>query len=344
MRRRKGQAEADIASRKSSKGRKLEGEFLEGTESSFDSVETMANEGFNDAWNETADPAKDASLDAAIDVGQKDTLDDLDKSLLKRIVIGLVAVAALGAGAFWISQRVVEETAEAVPRALSESDPNILASPIDERAYEPATGPAVIDESAVIDQWFVDVGSAGSLIPRPANALGVESPDIAAATQATTSLGTVFWAGRLHVAIVSDRPLFNSTEECGVVSMAAADLSSVDVAGIGQCDDEFAATGDRLACSGTNVVLVEVWPRNPDSVNEQPPVDSVRVRIEYEVGEYLVSQRGILEIAADGEDPVASAAALTGEPGDVVQIEVNGQAQNCELIDRSGVDVRLLPG
>lgn len=344
MRRRKGQPEADIASRKSSKARKLEGEFLEGTESSFESIEAMGNHGFNDAWNEAGDPTTDASLDAAIDVGQKDTLDDLNKSGLKQLLIGLVVVVALVAVGFWATQRVAEVSEEPVARAISDPDPNILASPVDAREYEPAAGAAVLEDVAVLDEWFVGEGATGSLLPRPANALGVESPDLAATTQSSTLVGTVFWAGRLHVAFVSDRALLSSPDECAVISMAAADLSSVDVAGVGECQGVFDATGDRLACSGTNAILVEVWPRNPDSVNPQPPVDSVRARIEYVVGQDVVSQRGVIDTASEGQDLVTSASALSGEPGDVVEIEVDGQSQTCELIDRSGVEVRLLPG
>ena len=344
MRQRKGRSEPDIASRKSSKQRKLDGEFLEGTESSFDTVDTMPNQGFKDAWDERGDPSRDASLDAAIDVGQKDTLGDLDRSPLRRILIGLLVVAGLVAGGFYLNQFLNAEPEPTAARAVSDPDPNILASPIDERAYEPADAPVVVEVVSVLDDWFVDENSAGAPLPRDRNALGIDSDELSAAVQATTTAGTVFWGGRLHVALVSDRVILASPDECLVVAMAASDLSSLDVAGVGGCDEDFVATGDRIACAGANAVLIEVWPRNPDAVTEQAPVDSVRVRIEYAVGGDLVSQRGTIDTTEQARDIVSAASVLSGEPGEVVQIDIAGQSATCELIDRVDVEVRLLPG
>ena len=335
MKRRKGRAKADIASRRSSKHREFSGEFLEGTESSVTNIEPTAASGFREAWERNPDPGADESLDSAIDVGQDDSKSrDLNRRRSGLILAALVLIAGVGAAVFFFSQERVEPED---PSATSQrnAEQNILGSPLDEREFSPLETPITVEVFERLNDQFVDADGDGELI-----AGGGESP-----FRGRYLAGTVFWAGRAHVVLVTNQPLLRSGE-CVISSLVTAELEAIDVASAGDCADAFTATGDRIACVGENILLLEVWPTNPDAVEEPRLVAGVRTRVEARDGTSVTSLRGAIDVS--GFSPtapfLASATPLSGAPGDTVTFNIGILSSECTLLDRSGVDIRLLPG
>ncbi len=336
---RKGRKQADISSRKASATRDLSGVFLEGTESSVTGIEPQADVGFRDAWEETADGARDQSFDSAIDVGQDDSeVRNLDRNRIGAYLGVAVLLAGIGAVAFFGTRALTAPDAGFGVRASTDPDRNVVASPLAEREYSEPTGPVVVDPFAALDEVFVSDGTSGEMLLASADALPEQS-------QGTMLTGLVFWAGRLHTVVASTNTLAVEND-CVVTSLVTGELEVVDVAGFGQCPDDFAATGDRVACRGDNVAVLEVWPLNPDAVTEPRIVGAVRSRIEISLDGNVISRRGSVNVSGiGGETPLVSAAAtLGGAPGDVVTIQVGDLSVECTLVDRGDVDVRLLPG
>lgn len=343
MRRRKARSEADIASRKSSKQRKLDGDFLEGTESNVGFEEAAPSKGFQEAWN--ADHVdRDASLDAALDGGQgTSTLDSLDRGRKLQVGVALVVIAVAGVAAFILTQRSTQGEAALPARGSFDSTPNILASPLDEREYVAYEAPAFIEGFTPLNSWFLERDRATGPELVVGEELEATAQRVGASLDNNVVAGALFWGNRLHVALLSDGRL-RQDADCIVVSLVSEELNAVDVAGQGPCGDQFEATGDRLACAGQNVVLLEVWPLNPDAVSEPPPVTAIRIRIETISGDEVLSRRGVIELPGPAAQLVSGAAALAGLPGETVEIGAGELQANCELIDRSSIDVRLLPG
>ncbi len=341
MRRRKRRSEGDIASRGSSKNRDFDSAFLEGTETSIDESEAMASDGFRDAWGANTQTESSASLDSAIDVGQAESsLDALGAGRLTRTLVGLVVVVGICAAGYFLFESLTSAQEPEAARAVADSDTNILSSPIDERSYEPLTGPVAVEVFTPFDEWFVEEGN--SLLPVSAAEATSLGGDTTTSARSRILIGSVFWADRFHLAIVSEGVLLPSDQVCAVATLAGEDLRAIDIAGVGSCGDEYSETGDRLACTGERAVLLEVWPFNPDAVSETVDAASIRARLEFDTGS--VSRRASLEVEQTSRELVSAASQLTGEPGDEVEIEIDGLVATCELVDRSSVDVRLLPG
>lgn len=336
MRRRNDRKQVDIASRKSSKNRQFDGEFLDGTESSVIEIEPTAGSGFREAWAQSVDEEADRELDSAISVGQDDSkARSLDRSR-KGAYLGIAAfLVGVGAIAFFATQAATAPDPNLGARASEDTERNVLTSPLAEREYTDLVTPVSVEMVAPLSEGFLDATGDGELVP-----------DDAVVGDREILFGPVFWAGRTHVAFASETPLVAATGECLITSLVADDFEAIDVAGVGECGDAFDATGDRVACEGENVLLVEVWPFNPDSVTEPRTVAAVRTRLESTSGSEVASLRGSLSVADAGTTSpvVAAATTLEGRPGDEVMIELGELSGACALVDRSTVDVRLLPG
>lgn len=342
VKRRRQQKKADktnvnIAGRSTSKKRDISGEFLEGTESSLTNIEATGAASFADAWTKEGVDRRGQSLDEAIDFGQDDTAErDLDQSRVGTIAGWTVFVVGAAALIFFFIQRGGDQDGDIGARASTNVERNILLSPLEEREYTNSEGPLTATTFTRLAEAFIDETGSGELVPN-------DDPD---ALTGRYLAGPVFWGGRVHVAVISSEPLLSTTQECVVSSLVTNDLLAVDVASAGACDAAFGATGDRVACRGDNIVLLEAWPFNPDAVTEPEVATAIRTRVEQRGAQETTSRRGTLELStADGSAPVVAAAArLTGEPGDTATIELGNLSGTCELLDRSDVDVRLLPG
>ena len=340
MVRKKNRSEFDIATSRSSKKRTLTGEFLEGTESVVEGIEPTATTAFSDAWAEAQAQGGGDALDAAIDVGQDDDAGrDLDRRRTGSIFIVALLIGGAAAIAYFATTAATAPDPSLGVRASTDTDRNLLASPLAEREYTELITPVIVTDVYALDETFIsDAGSDDS-----SDGL---VPDDDATAEFAVAAGTVFWAGRTHIAVVSDDPFLETQQTCLITSLVTPELQAVDVASTGDCSEEFDATGDRLACSGATAVLLEVWPLNPDSVTIPQVATGVRTRIETTAGTDVSSQRGSLELAISG--PVtpllASATTLNGAPGDTVTLELGNLSGACTLVDRSTVDVRLLPG
>lgn len=342
MRRRKAHKQADIASRKASSKRELSGAFLEGTETSVTEIEQTATTGFGEAWVEGAHDGRDNSFDRAIDGGHDDSrARNLDRSRVGTYIGALIVLVGVGAAAFFGTRAFTSESGLGA-RASVDPNRNVLASPLADRTYSEFVTPVVVDTFAPLDAVFVTNGDDGTVtLVGPDDDLDESFP--------TATAGSVFWAGRLHIAVLSAGDLLPDGA-CLITSLVTSELIAVDVASVGECADDFSATGDRVACQGPNVALLEVWPLNPDSLTEPLVTSAVRTRIEIPTDTTpdgdLISVRGSIDVSlASGVTPVVtSASTLAGAPGDRVTINVGDLSAVCSLIDRSDVDVRLLPG
>lgn len=337
MRRRNTRKQNDIAGRKSSRQRDLTGEFLEGTESSVDKIEATTDGGFHEAWGRDEDPANDRSIDNALNVSHDDSsARDLEKSRLPTIAGWLVFAVGLAAIAFLFIDANTGQSGDLGARASADLDRNILASPLDAREYSDLESPVDVALFARLSELFVGDPLTGEL------ATATDGNSITGQFRT----GPVFWAGRVHVAVLSNQDLLANAQECIVTSLVTTDLVAVDVASAGACDATFGATGDRIACRGDRLVIFEVWPFNPDALGEPEVVSSIRTRIERRVGETVDSRRGAIELTATEatSQVVSSATTLNGAPGDTITIQMGELVGSCDFVDRANVDVRLLPG
>lgn len=340
MRRRKGQEQADIASRKLSKDRELSGEFLEGTESAITSIEPTASSGFGEAWAQRGDDVREQSFDSAIDVGQDDSeVRNLDRSRLGTYLGVAASLIGIGAVAFFATQFATDPDSSLGARASDDADRNVIRSPLAEREYTAASGPLSLRTTDALTEVFVDGGSTGN------SEILLEGGGFDQVSQGAIVAAPVFWAGRTHMVVIGDVPLL-ADDACVITSLVTAELEVVDVAAAGACDEAFDATGDRLACSAENAILVEVWPLNPDAVTEPRLVSGVRTRISRTINEDVISRRGSLDVTnAGGVTPLVTASStLEGTPGDSVTFTAGELSAECTLLDRSDVDIRLLPG
>ena len=343
MRRRKGPKAADIASRKASSTRELSGEFLEGTESTVTEIEPTAATGFKEAWNASADSARELSFDSAIDVGQDDSsVRSLNRNRIGTYLGVAVFLIGIGAIAFFGTRAFATSAGELGARASTDPERNVLVSPLADREYTDASGTVTVETFASLEDWVTISGADVEVTG------GTDDPDRNVLPE-NVHTGPVFWAGRAHLAVVADDELLPDGS-CLVISLVTTELEVVDIAGTGDCADDFAATGDRVACRDVNVIVLEVWPLNPDAVSEPKTISDVRARIELPQGQgqrtETLSLRGSLLLSpAAGTTPlVAAASTLNGGPGDGVTIEMGDLTAQCTLLDRSTVDVRLLPG
>lgn len=355
MRRRRREPKVDLTSRKVSKNRQFTGEYLEGTESGVEEIESTATTGFGEAWDGSGGAEADDSLDSAINIepekaGKKKhrSLEQTRTNMFIALGIAVVGVAALA----FFGTRALTSSDDIADVAEFNTDSNVLTSPLSIREYSTLESPVEVATFEEVDQFFTEEADDGDLTPVDS---GLRDGD------GSVLAGPVFWAGRAHMAFVSEGPLL-PTGGCVVASLASANLETIDLASAGDCDGDFDELGDRTACVDSDVILLEVWPFNPDSVFEPERIAAVRARIEWPRLPLTVSRRTTIEFddsaegteedveTADGTGQasrtslLAAATALEGSPGDVVTISMGELSADCQLLDRDAVEVRLLPG
>lgn len=298
-----------------------------------------ATRGFSDAWDD-ADTVQSADSEAAVAGFSNDESDtkgrDLDTTSKKGAAL-LVLVVLIGGALGLAAQLGAFATAADDAEAQDEEEGPVLA--LDAvRVYEgePTSIELVVSGSST--DLFRTVDGAAPL------------PDDRAALHLPPSVGAgpVLWAGRMHIALFGDDIGTRSEagELCVVATLVTEQLAAIDVAGHGDCELVISTTGDRLACSGDDVVMLEVWSDDPGVPGEPPPVAALRYRVEgLGADESVMSRRGSFDMAAGTSPLVDSAAVLGGAPGDSVTISsVDGALSgSCILVDRTDVAVKLLP-
>lgn len=321
--------------------RDLESQRFEGdlgeVETEVDGFGNSAQQGFAEAWskpNASGSSGEDALGGADL---PEDLSEDRRAIQLRRFerrwspagIFGVAILVALFIGAVIFARatpdRAQEEAAAATELLESQLE---LALPGEQRSY--GDGPAVLNARVTtpIEQGFLTPAGAG---PEPVTE-GLDG------LPANASYSLAFWGGRTHVAVAGDG--LGQDGNCVVVSLFSDSFDVVDVAAAGDCGSLYGETGDRTACRSSNAVMIEVWPENPTSLIPTPTPTQVRVRIE--------------QVQADGDEASVRSTqqldqsvqrlsqALSGPPGiqaDFVFGDVRG---GCELLDRSGVEVRFL--
>lgn len=309
--------------------------FLEGTESELADFGNTGGDAFAAAWAaHPADPNDGADTDpfAGFEDKASRRSRDLDRRSSRWVVLlALFGVSLAGFGVA-VQQGVFEDENQQVGSPLDQ--PNVIDSIGGIREYDDGPGEVALATVTGLDRAFI----APSADENPAPVSSLSSASDASSSE-TVEFGAVFWAGRAHIAIVgSDIDL---DTECVVVSLVANDFRAVDLAAHGRCGSAYQATGDRLACAGSNLLLLEVWPFDPDSVVDQPDVTVVRVRVEAvdeETGA-VESMRGMWVLDADLVD---EAVTMLGRPGEVAQVTGISASGTCTLLDRDRVTVQLL--
>lgn len=306
------------------------GAFLEGTSSDLADFGHTGSDGFASAWDaQPATPADDERLDAfgpPEDDKRTRRARDLDRRS-RRGLIALGVIVLLGGGAaLAVQQGVVSDPTGLTPETID--DINVIASIDDPREYSSGSADVVLTDVTPLDSGFV---GAPGVDPSPA----AELTTVASGS----AFGTLFWGGRSHVAIMGpDLDLDNS---CVVVSLVAEDLRVVDLAAHGDCGDRYAATGDRDACVGDNLAILEVWPYDPDAVVPRPTVTTMRVRIEAVDADTMATEsfRGSAPL---DDQRLENAERLDGRPGDQATVQTATTTRTCTLLDRAEVPVQLL--
>jgi len=131
-----------------------------------------------------------------------------------------------------------------------------------------------------------------------------------------------------------------------VVTMVDGSFLPIDLAAHGECAPELAATGDRLACQGEDLILLEVWANDPRSAKVPPPVVAIRFRAEATSNSGGVYSRRGSFTASPGERSLLEVSPVVGgAPGDEITITfADGvHRSTCTLIDRADAPVKLLP-
>lgn len=290
---------------------------------------------FAAAWNTPDDLSGIEDFAAQTDSERADEA-DVARQLSRRprapiVVLGLVVVAggiaAWGVQAGWFSSpdEVLDDG------VVFES---VIVSPQDPRSYDgdrlglqPSLDEAVDRGVASRDQLssqLVADDAIPSLLPR-----GVR-------------FTTLLWGGRLQVLVTGPTDMIE--DACLIVSLVAADLRALDVASSGAgCEDIHQVTGDRRSCEAPGVTMLELWPPIARTDLLEPPeaVERIRVRVERTDIEpwQRVSVRGELDLRAT---ELADLPRLGEEPGATLDARVGVNGAECVLLDRSGVEIRVL--
>ncbi len=315
--------------RRSSK-RGAESAFLEGTQSELCDFGETGVQGFASSWG--ADPMEaDADRDDDLFTHFEDRTTqrsrDLERPSHRGLTfLALVLVAGTAAG---VAVRVGALGEKSPPTNEASSSVGELLAMGDVREYDGGPTDLVLTQTSTLDQSFR--AEAIDDDPYPIE----DAPSVAPGIE----FGSVFWGGRAHVAVIGEA--IGAPDLCVVASLVADDLRPVDVASHGTCLAVYAATGDRIACRGNNVVLLEVWPYDPDAVIEKPPVEAIRVRVEAEgqIAGSRESRRGVMVVQGE---LVHDAEFLGGAPGDIVTLRAGTRSGTCELLQRDEVRVQLL--
>ena len=315
-------------SRSSKRG--IESAFLDGTQSELSDFGETGTEGFASSWAVDpmeADPDGDDDLFEHFEDRATQRSRDLERSSRRGLVF-LALVLVLGTAAA-VAVRVGALGDESLPANEASSSVGALLAIGGVREYDDGPTDLVLTDAATLDQSFR--AEAIDDDPYPIE----DAPSVAPGIE----FGSVFWGGRAHVAVIGEA--VGGPDLCVVASLVADDLRPVDVASHGSCLAAYAATGDRIACRGNNVVLLEVWPYDPDAVVEKPPVEEIRVRVEADgqVAGSKESRRGVTVMQGEF---VEDADVLGGAPGDMVTLRAGTRSGTCELLQRAEVQVQLL--
>ncbi len=304
--------------------------FLEGTSSDLADFGETGSEGFASSWDaQTARQTFDERLEAfgpPDDDKRSRRARDLDRRS-RRWMWALGGIVVLGGGAaLAVQQGVVGDPTGLTPETIE--DINVIASIDDPREYSDGPADLVLTDVAAIDSGFV--GAPGT---DPSPSADLTKVDGGAVFE------TLFWGGRSHVAILG--PELDLRETCVIVTLVAEDLRVVDLAAHGDCGDRYAATGNREACIGENVAILEVWPYDPDAVVPRPQVTTTRVRIEA-VDQDTMTSESFRGNAPLDDRVLENAARLGGRPGDETTLQIGSITGTCTLVDRAEVRVQLL--
>jgi hypothetical protein len=314
--------------RRSSK-RSSESAFLDGTHSELSDFGETGVEGFASAWG-TGTPEADTERDDVFEQFEDRSAQrarDLERSSHRGLVFLALVLVAGTAAAVAVRSGVFGD--ESVPSTAAPSSVGEILAIGDVREYDASPTDLVLMDTALLDQSFRTEAIDDD--PYPIE----DSRSVAPGIQ----FSPVFWGGRAHIAIVGEA--VGGAEVCVVASLVTADLRPIDVASHGSCVAPYAATGDRVACHGNNVVLLEIWPYDPDAVIEKPPVEAIRVRVEADgqAAGAKESRRGVVMVQGE---LVEDAEVLGGAPGDTATLRAGAQTATCELLQRAEVQVQLL--
>lgn len=303
------------------------GAFLEGTESSISDFGRSAGDGFAEAWNSSSaldDAEGSQALLQPLEDRRSRRSRDLDRRSRRGVfVFGSIVVLGLAAGIAVRQGAFGSDDDETTAAQLADGE---LASIGDTRLYTESEGVADSVNATPVDRAFLASPSAD---PMPVGGPQADPP----------VFSRFMWAGRAHVAVLM--PAFDRDSECVVVSLVADDLRVVDLASYGACASEYEVTGDRAACLDDTIIVLEVWPFDPDAVVERPSVAGVRVRVEStdRTTGSVSSVRGSELLAGELLDDVTT---MSGRPGDRIELRVGGRSSSCTLLDRAEVPVQLL--
>ncbi len=288
---------------------------------------------FASAWAERDD---DAGIEAfAVQTEEeRRTEEELTRQLSRRPrgpVLLLIAVAvAGGVAAFGVTQGWFD-SAEDGEDAVGVVFEAAIAAPQDPRSYTGGPFPARVNLLAPLERGLLTSPAGPEL-------LSEIPPDLPADVRFTP----ILWGNRLQVLVSG--PADMVTDGCLIVSLVADDLRALDVASRGDsCEPIHTITGDRSSCSAEGVELIEVWPpiARTDLLVEPEAVERIRVRIARPgpgEGEWR-SVRGELDLR--GVDLLALPV-VGGEPGSELQATIEGMTRSCTLLDRSGIEIRVL--
>lgn len=310
------------------------GVFLDGTDSALTDFGESGGDSFAQAWHAEPPPLPgepEPFLDSFDDKKSRRAR-DLDRRSF-RVPLLLGAVVLIGVAlAVAVDRGVLSDPTGLAPQV--EETVNEIVSIGDDRSYVPADGPQTVGAGVRGDQRF-------------AVAQGATNPERAGDAHAGDTLvfERVLWGGRAHVAVLGSAITTADDDVdsglCSVVSLVATDLRVVDLASDGRCQPGYDATGDRLACRGEGILLLEVWPFDPDAVVEQPDVTGIRVRFET-AGAAVGTIDSIRGATTLDEDFLESIPVISGAPGEDVTLSIGGQTASCTLLDRAEVAIQLL--
>ncbi|MGI9605209.1 MAG: hypothetical protein ACR2P0_03635 [Acidimicrobiales bacterium] len=267
---------------------------------------------------------------------------DADRNLLgperrRRTIVTLLVVVALSGGGLAAATSFGWLAVDPGGSDLEEAIGTILVPPGSPRTYEVADEDPERVEGRALDRAYGRRSTNDGL-----ETLG---PANAESLHLDASMATVIWGQHLHVAIVGPGV---AEAQCAVASLVAEDLRVADVAAFGpDCPEDLLVTGDRSACASPSMVLLELWP--PDVIDPTSgaqsggvsgPVAGTRARlVRTDVNDWSdVSFRS----DAPSDSYEVSLTTVVGAPGQTLRVDTGIHQGSCQLVDRSGVDLRLL--
>ncbi len=297
-------------------------------------VET-GREFFAAAWHAPDDLTGIEEFAAQTDQERADEA-DFARQLSRRsrtplILLGLVVVAG-GTAAWGVQAGWFDEAEDAADQGVVFEA--VIAAPQDPRVYDgdPFNAPAAL--VSAVDRGVASRDRLSSQLIAD-DALPSDLP-------AGVEFTPMLWGNRLQVLVMGPEDLTDNS--CLIVSLVAEDLRALDVAATGPaCAPIHRVTGDRISCEAAGVVLLEVWPPIARTDLLEPPeaVERIRVRVERTDIEpwERISVRGELDLRSI---ELAELPKLGGDPGATFTPELGTKQGECQLLDRSGVEIRVL--